>query len=271
MLKNSINNIIQKKEDEVLNCAIATIKSIDTKSYCADIEFTSKGLTNVVSEKVPLPVLGSGIIPALPSVGDEVVVVFLDRSMMKARIVSYIDTSYKYRTRFHNKHESQGSYLPTINFDDFDDISIENFTSSFNKTWIDSENTDILKYYNFSRTNPIEDLVNDISLLSFFDSNDVGLINPKSKSIVKLKEDGTIDIFSKDNQGIRINPTNKTISFFSNSLKTQSTDWSIDVNNINIKSSNFNVKSDNIIFDCDNLDIQTGDKKLSVEEVIKEL
>ena len=271
MLKDNINKIISKREEEILNCTIGTITRVYEDSCYVDVEYSSKGINNLKSEKVPLPVLGSGIVPALPNVGDNVVIVFLDNSLIKARIVSYINESYKYETRFDYQHKSQGSYLNSMDFDTVEDIPIEEFNTPLKDTWMDTKNTDGLKYFDYVKTSPFENLVDGVAQLSFFDYKDVGIINPVSKSLVKIKKDGIIDIFTNDNQGIKIDPINKAISITSDNIKTNSSTWNINVDEINIKSKNFNVHSENILLNSNNLDIQTDDKNLSVEEIIKGL
>lgn len=271
MLKDNINKIINKREEEVLNCTIGTITKIYENSYYADVEYSSKGISKLKAEKVPLPIAGSGIVPAQPSVGDSVIIVFLDNSLLKARIVSYVNEAYKYETRFDYQHKSQGSYINGMDFDSVEDVPIEYFDTPLKDTWIDSKNTDGLKYFDYVKTSPFENLVEGVAQLSFFDYKDVGIINPISKSLVKIKKDGTIDIFTKDNQGIRVDPYNKSISIMSDTVNAKSSIWNINVDDVNINSKNFNVTSDSILLNSNNLNIQTDDKTLSIEEIIKEL
>lgn len=271
MLKNKIlEEIVQKNEKERFTCALGTITKINKISNSASVSLESTIDKKIELDDIPLPIYGRGIHTALPNVGDEVVVTFVGNSLLQAKIISVVDELYKYRTRYQEQHIKQGSYISNIDYSSIDDID-EDDIKALTDNWIDEENNYLLKYYSYAKSEPIKDLSRDISLLSYFDEGEVGLIHPTNKSIIKLKNDGCVDIFSEDNIGIRVNPKTKTISFIGDNIVSNSKNWNLEIDNVNINSKIFAVNSDTIVLNSNVLKLSDSDKKYTVKEIIKEL
>lgn len=100
----------------------------------------------------------------------------------------------------------------------------------------------------------------------FPQSYEPALIHPHNSSIVKIREEGIIDVFVGTDNGIRIDPKNKSINFFSDAFRQRSmnedkhifrdakhlidNNWSIQVkgNTLIDVGNDFEVKSERIIF-----------------------
>ena len=84
-------------------------------------------------------------------------------------------------------------------------------------------NTDLLYILNnilgSSKENPIDKINTKLSDAAIYDGDEVGIYNPYNSSIVKIRNDGLIDIFVDNNQGIRIDPNTLSINFFTNNEK----------------------------------------------------
>ena len=72
-------------------------------------------------------------------------------------------------------------------------------------------NNDLGDYTNVDTANVMHEILNT---LDKYKDTEQGITNLATKSTVKLKENGDIDLFVTNNIGIRICPGNKTIEFY---------------------------------------------------------
>ena len=273
MLKEKIvSNIINKNDSDKFSCALGKITKVNKNSYSADVITTTRGNEITELKSIPLPILGNGIHLALPSVGDNVLLCFTNESLFQAKIVCIVDEKYKYKRRKDLSHVSQGTYKLNINIDELREEldSRESKKSNLASCWVDDKNEYGLKYHYFADREPISELINDLSTSAYFEAEEVGLMHPVNKSLVKLKNDGCIDIFTKDNNGIRINPNEKKIMVSSDTIENSCLKWIIEADDIKFKAKNFSVISDNVLIDSENLSFGES-KKLSMDETVKEI
>ena len=84
--------------------------------------------------------------------------------------------------------------------------------------WIDENNTNQNKYNNdlwdYHNADIIDDIINCISKITKYTDKEEGVTNLDTKSTIKLRENGDIDIFVANNIGIRINKSNKRIDIY---------------------------------------------------------
>lgn len=78
--------------------------------------------------------------------------------------------------------------------------------------------------------------IRDDSRDYFIDQNEIALKHPVVDSIVRINDDGCIDIFAKSNLGIRLDPTTDSINFFGENL------------NFMGKKINFKTKTDGLVW-----------------------
>lgn len=134
-------------------------------------------------------------------------------------------------------------------------------------------------YLGSAKENPIAKIRNKIEETAYFSNNEVGLYNKCCTSIVKLKDDGVIDIFTGTNQGIRIDPNRRCNNFFSinenhyliNAVFNIEDTFAISSkkkviitsNNINIDTKSFDIKCDRSLFKIDGISMKDVDDSIS--------
>lgn len=210
---------------------------------------------------LPLPNSCPGISVGGPYRGDKVLLQFTSAGLKNPKIVGIVEDEYEQNIREDRiKHIHQGTYLP-------DGLSLLEKTDGITSDMV-------FDYYMFEGENerrniqPIKELNDSVKELPYYDLSEVGLTHPKNKTTVKIKDDGSLDLFTWINQGVRINPIQKTILALSDYikilsyklLKLESKDkveiigrTIENISDFNIVScSDMTVKSDNITIDSGN-------------------
>lgn len=77
----------------------------------------------------------------------------------------------------------------------------------------------IKTYLGDDTVDPIRTIMDRLNESRFFSETEVGFFHPVTSAIIKLKDNGSIDIFTATNQGIRIDRTTSSINFFTNNEK----------------------------------------------------
>lgn len=119
----------------------------------------------------------------------------------------------------------QGAYLAD---DDIWKVGTPENIIAMNLDWINSDNADLSKYENNSARYTNVD-VNERSLelmttLDKYSDSEIGMTNLITKSTIKLRENGDIDIFTSANTGMRICDNTGNIKFYGNDIEfTKST------------------------------------------------
>jgi hypothetical protein len=72
----------------------------------------------------------------------------------------------------------------------------------------------------FSKTR--SEAMNNVDLQKYPLTSEPALIHPDNSSVIKIRETGTIDIFVGTDNGIRINPNDKSITFLANTYGAKS-------------------------------------------------
>jgi hypothetical protein len=123
------------------------------------------------------------------------------------------------------------------------------------------------EYFGDNKENPISKIEEALKREIEFD-NGVGLFNSISGSLIKIKDDGIIDIFVDGDNGIRIDPNNNSINLFTLNEKHHignidlwiQNNLTADIKNkVNIRAGEFNIS-------CSNNNINIG--SLNVEELL---
>jgi len=122
------------------------------------------------------------------------------------------------------------------------------------------------------------------ALESHFPSvNEPALVHPWTHAIVKLRDNGMIDIFADGDQGIRIDPKSKTINLLTDTEKHHvkaikafvqrdadwhiSRNWTIEATNVNINTKsnvNINANGDVIVQAKNTITLKSG-KELTID------
>lgn len=240
---------IAYKENLKTNITIGTVLRYDSLNNLADVYTnTNLHLKNVPIENIP------GIHFANIQPNDTVYIVFVDNSISHPKIIAKADEVYAYNTRVKERHLRKGELIVSQK-----EVEGEIETPSAN-TWIDPENKNNIKYGFYFDKNSIEDADKEMYSQGNFTGQDVGMYSPTASSIVKIKEDGSINIFTETNTGIRINPKDKTIEILGNNLYTNADNWSIISNNIHIQADDtVSIKAKNLKINTDSMEVVRKD------------
>jgi hypothetical protein len=199
--------------------------------------------TGINLKDVPVQIAGNGLHQSSLKRGDNVYIQFNNGSIFQPKILGKSDELYATHTRKDETHLRKGELAVSQELEEGD------ITSS-SSTWLDTTNENIFKYESYRTASGINNVSNKMMDKGQFNNQEVGLYNPKSSSIVKIKDDGEIDIFISTNIGIRVNPSNKTIEILGD-VTTKSNNWSVLSNNVEIQAK------DKIILKAATIDLQT--------------
>lgn len=227
-----ISESVQSSSATNINLSKGTVIRYDSTNNLADVyieSLSSGGSTNL--SDVPIQISSKGVHASGLKVKDIVYVQFANNSLFQPKIVGIADEVYAYNTRIKERHLRKGEL--TVAQETLDG----EITTPSVKTWIDDENTHLSKTSEFYTQNAISDADNLMFSKGNFNGQDVGIYNPVSSSVVKITDDGVINIFVETNTGIKINPNNKTIEILGNNVCTKTENWSVITNSIDIKAS----------------------------------
>ena len=223
VLKDKIKEEAKNRKTDI---TIGTIVDFDYVNNLAKVYVN----TNMTLNNVPIMTIEG--YHAYLHEGDNVYIIFTDNMVSNPKIIGKAEELYAYNTRIKERHLRKGDLVVDQILQDGEIISPSC------ESWIDENNDKALKYGRFIDLNSIEDADKEMFSQGTFEERDIGMYNPDSSSIIKLKKDGTINIFTATNNGISINPQNKTIKLLCNNLNIDSNNWTIESNNINIRAKN---------------------------------
>lgn len=226
VIKNIINPTTQSK----LTNAMGRVLRYNSAHNVADvyIEMLNSGTGKTLTD-VPVQLAGTGIHPSNLKENDMVYIQFNNSSIYQPKITGKADEYYALNTKKSESHLTSGELSVSQE-------ELEGDVSPSSDTWLDSENTNLFKYNGYKNSSAIENIAQIREVVGKFKDQEVGIYNPISSSVVKVKDDGTIDIFAEANIGIRINPNSKTIEFLGNST-TKADKWTVISNTVEIKAN----------------------------------
>ena len=150
-------------------------------------------------------VTGSGIYT-----GQTCTISFIANNVHNPIITGIIDNNYSNKT-----NSDQGAYIVDTNI--LSCKKPKELTPMINN-WIEENNIDTNKYNNdlgdYTKTNTLSFVHETLNTLDKYKSTEQGITNLTTKSTVKFKENGDIDIFVANNVGIKISATDKSINLY---------------------------------------------------------
>lgn len=242
---NVLKNIVEPSNGTRLTNAMGFVVSYNQLHNVADVFISNlKDKEGYTLRDVPIQLSGNGVHSSALKENDCVYVQFNNGSLFQAKIVGRADELYATNTRVKEKHMRKGSLLVSQEKED----GIINPSSD---TWIDNNNPNYHKHIGYREFSPIERVSSMMAKKGNFNGQEVGLYNPRSSSIVKVLDDGTIDIFVSTNVGVRVNPKNRTIEMLGD-VSTKSDNWSVLSNNVELKAKG------KITLSADTLELKTN-------------
>lgn len=207
-----INEKINNQTLNKTSSYMATILKINTNYNVATIfiPFYGKQRDGRIFKNVPITIGSNGVHQSSLRVNDTVYVTFNDTSSFSPKILGKADELYNSNTREKEKHLNKGALI----IQEKNKIdSEEEYIGSF-QDWVNQNTDNDFINLQYKDKDPLVEIYETQDEFGYFSGGDVGMYNPKTSSIVKLKDDGDIDIFVNDDIGIRVNNKNKKIEIY---------------------------------------------------------
>ena len=229
IIGQKLHNQIEDNNNVRYSDTIAEITYYDNIRNTASIRFANPNSGSIMTaDNIAVKIEAGGFTKAALSIGQKCWISVIGNNLLCPVItnlcaVLYYDNIYSKKT-----NSDQGAYLVNNTINDID-ISSINVTPMIN----DYLNEDVSTKYSlvskdYTNTESIIESRQILMQLDKYKASEEGITNVDTNSTIKFKENGDIDIFVNGNTGIRINPTNKNISFFAKTISTTLTDtWTI--------------------------------------------
>lgn len=207
-----IENVVKPLNNSSFGTLKGTVVNFDNYRNRADVEIQSpNGIGNMVLEKVPVCISNTGVKSNALLQGDYVWVTFLNGSPLLPKIIGIADEAYEVNTRESLRHIRQGSLMvDTVNLSSNVEIT------PLSETLLDEDNDSYNKHISYINFDVYEKASKFAQDIGYYGEEEIGITNPSNNSTVKVNDDGSIDIFSGTNHGIRVNPNTNEIIINSN-------------------------------------------------------
>lgn len=210
IIKDTLKKQIDYSNKQQLNDTTATIIEYNMVLNTAKIRYENPNgegylyRDNVAVSNTLGGLTGAGIYP-----GQLCKISFIGNNIYAPMITGLIGSNYSKKTC-----SDQGAYIIDSNI-----LSCEkpkDITPMMNN-W-EENNTNSNKYINdlgdYSNTDATAIIHETLNTLDKYKQKEQGITSLSTKSTIKLKENGDIDIFVSNNIGIRISPVNKSIDLY---------------------------------------------------------
>lgn len=262
IIKDALNQQIQLNNLQQGNDATATVLEYNATLNTATIEYLNpNGEGTLYRENVPIAntlggVTGAGIRP-----GQLCTITFLKNNILTPMITGMIGSNYSAKTC-----SDQGAYIVDYNImsasiqELLDLGSIDPMVND----WIEENNEDATKYNNelgnYTDVSATEETHSLLTTIDKYKQSEQGITSLDTKSTVKFKENGDIDLFVSNNVGIRICKKSQKIMFFGMGINIGGVELSADV--LNTLANAETDENGNII-------LNTGGNTPNVSDIIK--
>lgn len=211
IIKDTLKKQIDNDTRQQFNDTTATILEYNPVLNVAKIEFNNPNGEGVMyRENVSLSntlggVTGAGIYP-----GQLCTITFLGNNIYNPVITGLTGSHYANKTC-----SDQGAYLVDVNI-----LTTEkpDTINPMINNWIEESNTNASKYDNelgeYTNIDIAATIHKVLNTLNKYKINEQGITNLDTKSTIKFKDNGDIDIFIANNIGIRISKVDKSINLY---------------------------------------------------------
>lgn len=238
---------------------IGRIINYSQETNLADIKYThpnSKSETLATDIKVKLD---NGFCTAGPFPGDLVSISFYENNPSNPIIERVLDNDFKENT-FNEKysHDKQGSFYPFKPDDNFNATNYEDIKEKPNINNYNNKTENSKRIYNTEKQ-PIELMKKKLEMVDKFYEAEVGMVHPFNHSHIHVRDNGIIDVFAETNNGIRIDPIEQSINYYSNLIRMKANDLVAYIYN----NATYNV-TNKLEFNSKNEIIINGKNKITV-------
>ena len=219
VIKNSLKNQINDYNRTQFNDVTATILEYDRTSGTCKIKYPNpNGEGYIYRGDVITSTDTGGMSSGNFYPGQQCLISFINNNVYNPIITGISNSFYQEKNC-----TDQGAYIAD---DEIWKVSTQEHITAMNLDWIDDKNEDLSKYENdnasYMHLNIASIALDLITTLDKFLDHEVGMTNMKTKSTVKLRDNGDIDLFSRNNTGIRI-CENGNIKIYANDLEFTNT------------------------------------------------
>lgn len=246
-----VKNVISPHTSQMFSNSIGKVVSYDEIHNKADVLVSSSGAFTTL-EGVPIQLSGRGIMTSKVQVDDLVYIQYNNGSVFQPKIVGFADEDYSNKTRENSRHLRKGSLLST-----FEEKEGELKPSAYRR--IDND-SDSFKHSEYRELSAIDAIGEKIESLGYFNNQELGLFHPVLSSLIKLKDDGDIDIFTGTNVGLRINRKKRTIEFFGDNSSICE-DWKVLSNYVTV------IAQDSVNIECKKLNLDAEEIYVNKERL----
>lgn len=211
IIKDKLNEQIDQKGKLQFNDTTGTILAYNEITNTATVRFKNpNGEGTFRRENVPIANSLGGLCGSGIQVGQQCSISFRANNVYAPVITGVLTNFYQEKTS-----KDQGACLVDESI-----LSVEKPTTilPMSAEWLDEDNQDPTKYLNaysnYADDNVDTKIYNLIRTLDKYSNKEQGITNLSTKSTVKLKENGDIDIFVANNIGIRVSPKDNSISLY---------------------------------------------------------
>lgn len=211
IIKNALKKEIGKERLQQFSDTTATILEYDIVSNTATIRFMNPNGEGIMTRKnvhvsnTMGGVTGAGLYP-----GQLCNISFIKNNIYNPVITGMITNNYKLKTC-----SDEGAFLVDNNI--FEVQKSEKITPMI-ESWIDKENENSKKYINdlgdYANIDAFYEANNISHFIDRYNTQEQGITHLDTKSTIKLKENGDIDVFVANNIGIRISPKDKSVNIY---------------------------------------------------------
>lgn len=212
VIKNALQKQINNDNLNRYSNTTATILGYDIVTNTATIEFLNpNGDGNVYRENVTFAntlgaATGSGIF-----VGQTCTISFIGGNIWSPIITGIASNLYEAKAS-----QDQGAYIVSTDIDE--EYSKPETISPMANDWIDSNNTNKRKYNNdlgdYTTSDTSKEVHEILQALNKYTNTESGITHLDTKSTIKLRDNGDIDIFVSHNVGIRISNADHNIYLY---------------------------------------------------------
>jgi hypothetical protein len=211
IIKNTLKKEIDRNNLQRINNTVGTILEYDIKTNTATIEYENpNGEGYLYSKNVQITETLGGVTGAGISINQLCTLNFIGNNINKPVITGVLDNNYNYKTC-----SDQGAYIIS---NAIKNCELPDKITPMVNNWLDESNENKLKY----STNTGDFISKDLELSMFeildtinkYSVTEQGITNLDTKSTIKFKDNGDIDIFVNNNTGIRIDANTQTINIY---------------------------------------------------------
>ena len=210
IIKNKLNEQIEQSNKTQSKETTGIIVQYNDVTNTATVKFRQpNGDGTIRRDNVPIANSLGGLTGSAIRQGQKCVLSFRHDNLHAPVITGIITNYYNEKT-----NTDQGACLVDL---DINTVTKPNIAPMIEQ-WLEEDNTNLWKYINhysnYTETdvnNKVYDIVRSVDK---YTTKEQGVTNLDTKSTVRLKENGDIDIFVSNNVGIRISPKNQTIGLY---------------------------------------------------------